>query len=546
MNKVDNDVFPLKGEDQILKGGERQEKEESVEELQNLYEESLKNIQEGEILKGKVIKIANNQVLVDIGFKSEGIIPLSEFPDPQKIQVGDEVEVLLESIESQEGTIVLSKQKADFIKVWDIIKEAFDTQKTVEGKVLRRIKGGMVVDVFGVDAFLPGSQIALRPVLDMDALIGQTIPLKVIKVNKKRRNIIVSRRIVLEEDRKERRRVLLSELAKDQVREGVVKNITDFGVFIDLGGVDGLLHITDMSWGRISHPSELLAIGNKVNVKILDFDKEKERVSLGLKQLTTYPWEKIEEKYPLGSKVRGKVVSITDYGAFIELEKGVEGLIHVSEMTWTREVIHPSKILAIGDMVEAVVLNINKEQEKISLSLKRAEPDPWSTIEQKYPLQSRVVGKVRNLTNFGAFVELEEGVNGLVHISDMSWTKRITHPKEVLKKGEKIEVIVLNIDKQNRRISLGLKQTMENPWSQIARELKVGSTVVGKVSKITERGLTIDLGENLEGFLPDSHIAREESKKLGEELSLKVIELNPQLQQIILSQKLYLAEQSRS
>ncbi|KPL00845.1 MAG: 30S ribosomal protein S1, partial [candidate division Zixibacteria bacterium SM23_73_3] len=426
------------------------EKEYSTEEFEQfleMYEPTLSDIEEGEIVEGKVMGVTKEDVIVDVGFKSEGIIPIAEFPEPINVKVGDEIEVYLDAIEDQDGQLVLSKHKADFMRVWDRVKEAHDKKELIDGKIIRRIKGGMVVDLMGVDAFLPGSQIALRQVPDFDALLGQTMQFKVIKLNKARRNIVVSRRSVLEEERQKQKEKLLKEIEKGQVREGMVKNITDFGVFIDLGGVDGLLHITDMSWGRISHPSELVALGDKINVKIIDFDTNSGRISLGLKQLTPYPWENIEERFPVGKKIKGKVVSITDYGAFVELEKGVEGLIHISEMSWTQHIKHPSKLMAIGDMVEAKVLSVDKENEKISLGIKQLEPDPWENIEKKYKVGTRVTGRVRNLTAFGVFIELEEGIDGLVHISDLSWSKRIQHPSEVMKKGEKVEVVVLNVDR---------------------------------------------------------------------------------------------------
>src|SRR2546422_1360069 len=393
-----------------------------------LYEDSLKDLEEGEIVRGRVLKIDDKEVTVDVGFKSEGVIPVEEFPDLEGVKVGDEIEVFLEKTENQDGLVVLSKQRADFVKVWDRVKTAADQGQLVEGRLVRKIKGGVVVDLYGVEAFLPGSQIALRKVQNVDSLIGQGMEFKIIKLNKRRRNIVVSRRAVLEQERDRMKSSILKDLAKDQIREGVVKNITDFGAFVDLGGIDGLLHITDMSWGRVGHPSELVKIGDRLKVKVLNFDPEKERISLGMKQLTPYPWEDVDKRYQVGQKVKGKVVSITDYGAFIELEKGVEGLIHVSEMSWTRHVRHPSKVVNIGDIIDAVVLQVDKANEKISLGLKQTEPDPWLTLDQKYPPRMRVKGKVRNLTNFGAFVELEEGIDGLVHVSDMSWTKRVAHP----------------------------------------------------------------------------------------------------------------------
>ncbi len=527
---------------------ELEDREYSEDEFKNqleMYETTMGEMKEGEIIKGKVMGVTKDDVIVDVGFKSEGIIPITEFPYPLNIRVGDEIEVFLEEIEDQDGQLILSKQKADFMRVWDKIKIANDQGVLLEGKIIKRIKGGMVVDLLGVDAFLPGSQIALRQVPDFDALVGKAMKFKVLKLNKLRRNIVVSRRVVLEEEREKQKTKLLTEIEPGQVREGLVKNITDFGVFIDLGGVDGLLHITDMSWGRISHPSELVAIGDKINVKILDFDQNTGRVSLGLKQLTPYPWEDIEKKYPIGKRIRGKVVSITDYGAFVELERGVEGLIHISEMSWTRHIKHPSKVVAIGDIVDAVVLSVDKENEKISLGIKQIEPDPWESIEQRYPIGSKVVGKVRNLTAFGVFIELEEGIDGLIHISDLSWTKRIQHPSEIVRKGERIEVVVLHIDKDNRRISLGHKQLKSDPWPQLSRNYRVGSETEGKVTKLMDKGALVKLEEDIEGFVPIEHLGKPEITKPqeafseGEMLPLRVIEFDRPQRKIILSVTAY-------
>ncbi|KPL03325.1 MAG: 30S ribosomal protein S1 [candidate division Zixibacteria bacterium SM23_73_2] len=515
--------------------------QEEYQELLQLYEDTMPQIKEGELVKGKVMGITKEDVIVDVGFKSEGIIPISEFTGPLNIKVGDEIDVYLEAIEDQDGQLVLSKQKADFMMVWDKIREAYDRGDLVEGFLERRIKGGMVVSLMGVDAFLPGSQIALRQIPDFDALVGKKMMLKIIKLNKPRRNIVVSRRAVLEQERETQRTQLLAEIEPGQTKEGVVKNITDFGVFIDLGGVDGLLHITDMSWGRISHPSELVALGDTIKVKILDFDKKAGRVSLGLKQLTPYPWEDIEKRYPLDKKVRGKVVSITDYGAFVELEKGIEGLIHISEMSWTKHIRHPSKVVAIGDMVDAVVLSVDKQNEKISLGLKQIEPDPWENIENKYPRNSKIVGKVRNLTAFGVFVELEEGIDGLIHISDLSWTKRVQHPAEVVRRGEKIEAVVLSIDKDNRRISLGHKQVKSDPWPQYSRKFSEGQEVTGQITKLTDRGVVIKLEDELEGFVPTSQLGKDDITKPieafseGDVLPMRVIEFDRPTRKIVLS-----------
>ena len=525
--------------------------DEEYRKMLDLYDETLRNIQEGEIVRGKVLAVTAAEVLVDIGFKSEGSIPVEEFGDPPDVSVGDEIEVFLENVEDQEGQIVLSKQKADFMKVWENIRQAHDAGEVVQGRLVRRIKGGIVVDLFGVDAFLPGSQIDIRQVKNFDQFIGRTFPFKIIKINKSRRNIVVSRRVVLEEERETKRREVLGTLEEGQVREGTVKNITDFGAFIDLGGIDGLLHITDMSWGRIRHPSQMVAIGDHVKVKVLNYDEESQRISLGLKQLTPYPWEDVEEKYSVGSRVRGKVVSITDYGAFVELEQGVEGLVHISEMSWTQHIRHPSKVLAIGDVVEAVVLNVDKDAEKISLGLKQTEPDPWLTLDERYPVGTRITGKVRNLTNFGAFVEIEEGIDGMVHISDMSWTKRIRHPSEVMKKGAKVEVVVLNINKESRRISLGFKQLFENPWAELSVQYAVGTDATGEIVRLLDRGVVLELPGEVEGFVPLSHLGipglkkPEDNLDVGDTLPARVIEFSEAQKKIVLSVRDYLHDRER-
>ncbi|MBM4117378.1 30S ribosomal protein S1 [bacterium] len=515
-------------------------REVSFEEQMLQYEQTLKEIKEGEIVRGSILHIGENEVQINVGFKSEGYIPRAEFGS-QPIKVGDEVDVFLESLEDQDGLVVLSKEKADFLKVWDTIKDAYDTGNIMEGTVDRRIKGGLVVRFLGVDAFLPGSQVALRQVPDLEALIGQSFAFKIIKLNKRRRNIVVSRRTVLEEERNRLKAQIIQELAKGQVRRGTVKNITDFGAFVDLGGIDGLLHLTDMSWGRISHPSELVAIGTEIEVKVLDIDLERERISLGLKQLTPYPWDNVEAKFPVESVVKGKVVSITDYGAFVELEKGVEGLIHISEMSWTRHVKHPSKIVSIGQEVEAKVLAVDRENEKISLGLKQTEPDPWDTLDDKYPIGSIVPGKVRNLTNFGAFVELEEGIDGLVHISDMSWTRRIRHPREMLAKGDDIEVVILAIDKDIRRISLGVKQLTPDPWLELSTKYVEGTFVEAKVVRPLERGVVVEVEDGVEGFIPVSHLGDRNIKQpelhFAEDdlIPAKVIKVDHEGRRIVLS-----------
>ncbi|MFH1686887.1 MAG: 30S ribosomal protein S1 [bacterium] len=517
----------------------------------DMYDSTIKAIKEGEVVTGTVMGVGRDDVIVDVGFKSEGIIPIHEFPAPLNIAVGDIIEVFLEQIEDSNGQLILSKQKADFMRVWDNIRDVHDSGEQMEGTVVRRIKGGLVVDIMGVDAFLPGSQVALRQVPDFDALINQPMMVKIIKLNKSRRNIVVSRRIVLEEQRDSMRSSLLSEIAVGQIRQGVVKNVTDFGVFIDLGGVDGLLHITDMSWGRIRHPSEMVNLSEKIDVKILDFDEKTSRISLGLKQMTPYPWENIEHKFPLGKKVKGRVVSITDYGAFVELEKGVEGLIHISEMSWTQHIKHPSKIMSVNDEVEAIVLSVDKDNEKISLGIKQMEPDPWATIEEKYPSGKIVEGKVRNLTAFGAFVELEIGIDGLVHISDMSWTRRIQHPSEVMKKSDSVQVKILKIDHENRRISLGYKQLSEDPWPEIARKYAINTECLGTVSKVFDRGILVDLDGDVEGFVPLAQLSKkvegegDDVYKIGESIPLKVIELDKGQRKVVLSETAYYRKRER-
>ncbi len=519
--------------------------ESEYEELKNVYEKSFKSVKEGEIVKGKIVQITNKEVVVDIGFKAEGIIPIEEFNEPEKLEVGQEVDVFLDSIETQEGILSLSKKKADFYLVWDQLKKDYEEGNVIDGYVAKRIKGGMVVKIYGVEAFLPGSQIDIKQVTNFNEWVGQTIPVKIIKINKARRNIVVSRRAVLEESREKKRQELLKTLEKGMVVEGVVKNITDFGVFIDLGGVDGLLHITDMSWGRINHPTELIKKDERIKVKIIDYDKNKQRVSLGLKQLEPHPWEKVEEKYRIGTKVKGKVVNITDYGAFVELEKGIEGLIHISEMSWTQHVKHPSEVLKIGDEVEAVVLSVNKDEQKISLGLKQATPDPWEVAVEKYPVGTKLKGVIKNLTNFGVFIEMEDGVEGLVHISDISWSKRIRHPNEILKKGQEVEVVVLGIDKENRRISLGMKQVHEDPWKVHIDKYKPDVETIGKIRKVLEKGLVVDLDYDFEGFVPVSQIYIGPIKrtndffKEGMEIPLKVMEVNKDERRIVLSFREY-------
>ncbi|MDH5642638.1 MAG: 30S ribosomal protein S1 [Gemmatimonadota bacterium] len=507
--------------------------DEQYAEMMALYEGTLQSIVEGEIVRSKVLRVSDTHVILDVGFKSEGAVPIDEFKEPESIQAGDEVEVFLENLEDEDGAVILSKKKADFMRVWEKIREAYEEDQPVNGRLIKKIKGGVVVDLMGVDAFLPGSQIALRRVPNIDELLGQTYEFKIIKLNKRRRNIVVSRRVILEADRATKRDSLMKELSAEQVRIGVVKNITDFGAFIDLGGVDGLLHITDMSYGRVSHPSEMVQIGQEIEVKILDIDWDRERISLGLKQLQEYPWENVAEKYPVGSRVQGKVVSITNYGAFVELEPGIEGLVHISEMSWTRTVRHPSTVVSIGETIEAVVLKVDVSEEKISLGMKQTEQDPWMVLPMKYPPETRLSGKVRNLTSFGAFVEIEPGIDGLIHISDMSWTKRVQHPSEVVKKGDEVDVVVLNIDPDNKRISLGLKQAQEDPWLKIAEDMPVGTEAEGLVVRFQDGAVVFDLGNDLEGMVnqPDLGLSDEQpiedQIRVGQKADLTVVEVDP-------------------
>ncbi len=515
--------------------------DEQYREMLRLYEGTLQSIAEGEIVRSKVLRVTDTHVILDVGFKSEGAVPIEEFKDPQSVKPGDEVEVFLEDLENQDGAVVLSKKKADFMRVWERIRQAYENDQPVQGTLVKKIKGGVVVDLMGVDAFLPGSQIALRRVPNIDELLGQTYEFKIIKLNKRRRNIVVSRRIILESERAHKREHLMKELAVGQVRKGVVKNITDFGAFIDLGGVDGLLHITDMSYGRVSHPSEAVQLGQELEVKVLDIDWERERISLGLKQLHPYPWENVAEKYPVGARVQGKVVSITNYGAFVELEPGIEGLVHISEMSWTRNVRHPSKVVSIGETIEAVVLKVDPAEEKISLGMKQTEQDPWMVLPMKYPVGTRVTGKVRNLTSFGAFVEIEPGIDGLVHVSDMSWTKRVQHPSEVVKKGDPVEVVVLNIDPENKRISLGLKQATEDPWLKIGETYPVGTELRGRVVRLQDNGVVVDIGNDIEGFVPAAQVPLGSDQDLaqavheGQAVDVRVLEVDPIHHRILLA-----------
>ena len=514
---------------------------EEFDELYNLYEKSLLEISEGELVRGRIVAIGEKEIAVDIGFKAEGTIPLDEFQEPDSLQIGDEITVFLDKIEDQEGQLVLSKRKADFMETWEKMLRFHETQEVIQGKITRRIKGGMVVDIMGIDSFLPGSQIDIHPIRDFDALVGQDMDFRIVKINELRKNIVLSHKVLIEESLAEVREKILLEMDVGSVMEGTVKNITDFGVFVDLGGVDGLLHITDLSWGRISHPSEIVSLDEKITVIITDIDPVRKRVSIGYKQLQPHPWEGLEERYPIKTKVIGKVVSITNYGAFIELEKGVEGLIHVSEMSWTQHIKHPSTLLSIGDEVEAMVLNMDVNDRKISLGMKQIEPDPWEELEKKYTVGSKHQGLVRELVPFGAFVELEEGVEGLVHISDLSWTRKVRHPGEIVKKGQKIDVLILGFDRNERRIALGHKQIEDSPWNRFETTYAVGISTTGKVVRLIDKGVIVELPEDVEGFVPNSQLGRDEEGfirrrlNLGDELELVVVEFEKEVKRIVLS-----------
>lgn len=514
-----------------------------------LYSESFRDVKEGELIKGRIVRIQSDNVIVDVGFKSEGSIPKNEFGEVE-LKVGQEVEVVLESVEDQEGNLVLSKARADFLRIWEKVVRAYETGEILQGKITRRIKGGMVVDIMGMEAFLPGSQIDIRPIRDFDAYVGQTMDFKVVKVNIPTENVVVSHKVLVEEEIADQRSAILESLEKGQILEGTVKAITDFGVFVDLGGVDGLIHITDLSWGRINHPNEVVKLDQVIKIVVTDFDEDKRRISLSLKKLLDHPWEKIEEKYNIGDKVSGRVVSLTEYGAFIEIEKGIEGLIHNSEMSWTMHIKHPSQVVAMGQVVEAIILSLDKEEKKISLGIKQLEPDPWEALMKKYPVGSIHTGIARNLTNFGVFVELEPGIDGLVHISDLSWTKKIRHPGEVVKKGEKLEVIVLLVDVEQRKISLGHKQIQDNPWDSFEKVYSVGSYVEGKVVRLIEKGLIVELPDNVDGFVPTNLLAPTKIKNLANHfpiddvLPLIVIEFDKENKKIVLSAIAALKEKS--
>ncbi|MBI4583491.1 MAG: 30S ribosomal protein S1 [Planctomycetes bacterium] len=515
----------------------------SQEKMGELYNQSVQEFEMDKILKGKIVNVLNNDVIVDVGYKSEGVIPIDQFEKPEGVKEGDEIEVLLEAVEDEEGLIALSKRKADKIRAWERIITTHKEGDVVKGKVTRKIKGGLLIDI-GVPVFLPASQIGIRRPGDIQEYVNQEMECKIIKIDESRMNIVVSRRKLLEEQRENQKRTLLDEIEIGQVRKGIVKNITEFGAFVDLGGIDGLLHITDMSWGRINHPSEVVQIDQDIEVKVLKVDKEKERISLGLKQKSESPWANIETKYPVGSKVKGKVVNVLSYGAFIQLEEGVEGLVHISEMSWTKRINHPNQMVNVGDDIEVVVLEIKKDKQEISLGMKQVDVNPWSLVEQKYPAGTIVSGKVRNLTNYGAFVEIEDGIDGLLHVADMSWTRKVVHPNEMLKKGDDVKAVVLQVDQERKRIALGLKQLQEDPWDRaIPDKYQVGFVVTGAVTKITNFGVFVRLEDDLEGLLHISELSNrkvgspEEVVKVGDTVHVKVIKVDPENRKIGLSLK---------
>jgi small subunit ribosomal protein S1 len=508
-----------------------------------LFSQGPKAVKEGELARGVVLSMDEDYVQVDIGFKSEGMVPAWEFMNDDgtmTIAVGDTVDVLVETVEDEEGRVVLSKEKAERLKIWDEISNAYEEDQPVEGTVIARVKGGLSVDI-GVKAFLPGSQVDLRPVRNLESLMGEKANFKIIKFNKRRGNIVLSRRALLETERRKLRQSTLETLSSGQIVDGVIKNLTDYGAFIDLGGIDGLLHITDMSWGRISHPSEIFHVGDEIKIKVLKFDADNERVSLGLKQIQPDPWVDAALRYPLGKRLQGKVVSLTDYGAFIELEPGIEGLVHVSEMSWTKRVKHPSKVVSAGDLVEAVVLDVDERERKISLGMKQVEENPWTVLEEKYPVGSSVEGTVRNVTNFGIFVGLEEGIDGLVHVSDISWTEQVKHPSEKFSKGDVVKATVLKIDKENEKFSLGIKQLQPNPWDGIQKKYEIGSQITGTITSVTDFGVFVKLEEGIEGLVYSSELASERIEdpsgrfSPGQEVSALVVKVDPAEQKISLS-----------
>jgi small subunit ribosomal protein S1 len=520
--------------------------------MQDVMSKPMPDFREGSIVKGRILEVRPREVLVDIGYKSEGVIPLSEFEDVENLEVGDEVDVLLERLENDEGMVVLSKEKAAYRQNWNKIASVFQEDGLIKGKVKSVVKGGLMVNI-GVEAFLPASQIDIVPPKDLQQFVGNTYDFKIVKINDDRRNVVLSRRELIEQERSEKRQKFMDSVNVGDRVNGTVKNLTDFGAFIDLDGMDGLLHITDMSWGRLGHPSELVKVGQQVEVQVLDINKEKERVSLGLKQLQKNPWDQIEERFPAGQKVKGKITNLVPYGAFVELEEGVEGLIHVSELSWTKRIMRPSDILSVGQEVEAVVLGVNKEEQKISLGLRQLEANPWDEIEKKFTIGSRVKGTIRNMTAYGAFVELDEGIDGMIHVSDLSWTRKINHPSEMFKKGDEVEAEVIDIDKTNQRISLGIKQLSDDPWKIIDQKYKIGDLVKGKVSKLASFGAFVELQDDIDGLvhisqLSEDHVAKvKDVLKIGQEVEARVIKVDKLERRIGLSIKAanYTEEQLR-
>lgn len=507
------------------------------EDQEKAYDQTLNKVSEHEVVEGKIIALDKRQAIVDIGYKSDGVIPISDFRYNPDVKVGDVVEVYIESLEDKKGQLLLSHKKARALKAWDRVNQALDDKEVIQGYIKSRTKGGMIVDVFGIEAFLPGSQIDVKPIRDYDVFVGKTMEFQVVKINQEYRNVIVSHRALIEAELEAQKKEIISKLQKGQVLEGIVKNITSYGVFIDLGGVDGLIHITDLSWGRVNDPHDFVEIGQKLNVVILDFDDEKKRIALGLKQLTPHPWDSLDENLKVGDHVKGKVIVLADYGAFVEIAPGVEGLIHVSEMSWSQHLRSAQDFLKVDDEVEAVILSLNREERKMSLGLKQLKEDPWKDIEAKYPVGSKHTAKVRNFTNFGVFVELEEGIDGLIHISDLSWTKKIKHPSEFTQIGADIDVVVLEIDTENRRLSLGHKQLEDNPWDVFETVFTVGSVHEGTIVNLMDKGATVQLEYGVEGFVTPKHLTKEDGSKakLNEKLPFKVIEFNKDSHRIILS-----------
>ena len=501
------------------------------------YDKTLSNVNVGEVVEGTVTGVNKREVIVNVGYKSEGIIPVSEFRYNPDLKVGDKIEVYVESAEDKNGQLALSHKKARQLKSWDRVNEALEKDEIIKGYIKCRTKGGMIVDVFGIEAFLPGSQIDVKPIRDYDVYVDKTMEFKVVKINQEFRNVVVSHKALIEAELEAQKQVIMSKLEKGQILEGTVKNITSYGVFVDLGGVDGLIHITDLSWGRVNHPEEIVALDQKINVVILDFDEAKKRIALGLKQLTPHPWEALDQTLKVGDKVKGRVVVMADYGAFVEIAPGVEGLIHVSEMSWSQHLRSAQEIMKVGDEVEAVILTLDREERKMSLGIKQLTPDPWENIEVKYPVGTKTTAKVRNFTNFGVFVEIEEGIDGLIHISDLSWTKKVKHPGEFTSVGADIEVVVLEIDKENRRLSLGHKQLEENPWNEFENQYSVDSIHEGTITEMTDKGAVVALGENIEGFCPARQLVKEDgtTPKTGDKLNFKILEFSKATKRITLS-----------